>query len=166
MTIEVYNEYRAYLKNSGMTKNEVPFADFKATIAAEQEDNVLAQALEDMLDTDDLELVEESTLELGEFPNEDLEETQDAPVEVVSVEQDITPVVVVESPKPAVSGKKRGRKGTAVKDAQAAFHANYSKLTSGEMNRKDMIALMVSHGISESTAIVQYAIQKKVAEQN
>jgi hypothetical protein len=51
-----------------------------------------------------------------------------------------------------------------VKNAQALFHANYSKLVSGELNRAQMIEMMVGQGISLNTAIVQYAIQKKAAQ--
>lgn len=161
-SIEVYNEYRAHLKANELTKEDLSFADYKAAIVTEEvereradDEEKLLAALADV-DTDD------DTLELGEFPTEN---KGDEP-EAAEVVQSTALVKVNESPKApkAASGKKRGRKGSAVKNAQALFHANYSKLASGEVNRTQMIELMMAQGISKNTAIVQYAIQKKAAE--
>ena len=162
--IEVYNEYQAYLKTNELTKADLSFSDFKTSVdaAAEREkadDEKLMAVLADVDTNDDNS---DDTLELGEFP---VENKGDEP-EAAPVVQTTAPVKVSESPKApkSSSGKKRGRKGSAVKNAQALFHANYSKLASGELNRTQMIDLMVAQGISKNTAIVQYAIQKKAAE--
>jgi hypothetical protein len=160
-SIEVYNEYRVYLKANELTKADFSFADYKAEVVneeverekADDEEKLLA-ALDDV-DTDD------NTLELGEFPVEDEDEVDDAPVA-----QSTALVKVVESPKAPKTntGKKRGRKGSAIKDAENLFQANYDRLRSGELTRKQMIELMMTTGIGQNTANMRYARQKRIAE--